>query len=312
MRRLIADIGGTNARFALVDPDGLPSDARTLPVAGFPGLVEAATAYLARREVEEAVVAVATPVEGDAISFTNAPWSFSVAEARARLGLERLAVINDFVAQALAVPHLRPDELERIGGTAEPAAGRPAGVIGPGTGLGVSLLVEVAGRHAAFPTEGGHVSLAPRTPRERALLERLEARFGHVSNERVLSGPGLLNAAQALAGLDGRSLAADTPEAVTRLALEDACPACAEAVALFSALLGAAAGDLALAYGARGGIFLAGGLCLSLGRLFDRGAFRARFEDKGRMRSFLEPIPVFLVNRQDAGLLGAARHRLED
>jgi glucokinase len=311
MRRLIADIGGTNARFALVDLHGLPAEACTLPVAGFPGLVEAAQAYLAGRRVEEAVVAVATPVEGDAVSFTNAPWSFSVREVQARLDLVRFAVINDFVAQALAVPHLRPGEREQVGG-GEPSAGRPVGVIGPGTGLGVSMLVEVAGRHAAFPTEGGHVSLAPRTPRERALLERLEARFGHVSNERVLSGPGLLNAAQALAELDGRLLAADTPEGVTRDAIDGTCPACAEVVAVFSALLGAAAGDLALTYGARGGVFIAGGLCLSLGSLFDRRAFRARFEDKGRMRHYLEPIPAYLVNRQDTGLLGVARYRLED
>ena len=311
MRRLIADIGGTNARFALVDLHGLPAEARTLPVAGFPGLVEAAQAYLAGRKVEEAVVAVATPVEGDAVSFTNAPWSFSVREAQARLGLARLAVINDFVAQALAVPHLRPGEREQVGG-GEPSPGRPVGVIGPGTGLGVSMLVEVAGRHAAFPTEGGHVSLAPRTPRERALLERLEARFGHVSNERALSGPGLLNIARALAELDGRPLAADTPEGVTRDAIDGTCPACAEVVAVFSALLGAAAGDLALTYGARGGVFIAGGLCLSLGSLFDRRAFRARFEDKGRMRHYLEPIPAYLVNRQDTGLLGVARYRLED
>ena len=311
MRRLIADIGGTNARFALVDNDGLPAEARTLPVAGYPGLVEAAQAYLAGRRVEEAVVAVATPVEGDAVSFTNAPWSFSVREAQARLDLVRFAVINDFVAQALAVAHLRPGEREQIGG-GEPLAGRPVGVFGPGTGLGVSMLVEIAGRHAAFPTEGGHVSLAPRTPRERALLDRLEARFGHVSNERVLSGPGLLNTARALAELDGRPLEADTPEGVTRGALDGTCPACGEAVALFSALLGAAAGDLALCYGARGGVFLAGGLCLSLGALFDRRAFRARFEDKGRMRSYLAPIPAYLVSRQDTGLLGVARYRLED
>lgn len=311
MRRLIADIGGTNARFALVGRDGLPAGARALPVAGFAGLVEAAAAYLAGREVEEAVVAVATPVEGDTVSLTNAPWSFSVREARERLGLARLAVINDFVAQALAVPHVPPAELERIGGAGEPVAGRPVGVIGPGTGLGVSILVEVGGRHAAFPTEGGHVSLAPRTARERAVLDRLEASFGHVSNERVLSGPGLLNTARALAGLDGRNLAADTPEAVARGAADGSCPACAEAVAMFAALLGGAAGDLALAYGARGGVFIAGGLCLNLGALFDRGAFRGRFEDKGRMRRYLEPIPVYLASGQDMGLLGVARYRIE-
>jgi glucokinase len=309
MRRLIGDIGGTNARFALVDPDGLPAEERTLRVADYPGLVEAAQAYLAGRQVEEAVIAVATPVEGDAISFTNAPWSFSVREAQRQLDLARLAVINDFVAQALAVPHLLPSEREQIG-RGEPLPDRPIGVIGPGTGLGVSALVGPSGAMTALPTEGGHASLAPAAPRELALLGRLLARFGHVSKERALSGPGLLNIAQGLAEVDGVSIAADTPEAVTRQARDGSCPVCREAALMFSALLGSAAGDLALIYGARGGVYIAGGLCLSLGDLFDRVAFRRRFEDKGRFRRYLEPIPTYLVTRGDTGLLGAARHRL--
>ena len=160
MARLIGDIGGTNARFALVDADGLPSDIRILHVADHPGLVEAAQAYLGGRVVDEAVIAVATPVEGDAIRFTNAPWSFSVRAAQGRLGLARLAVINDFVAQALAVPHLLPEEREQIG-PGEPLPDRPIGVIGAGTGLGVSALVGPSGAKVALPTEGGHASLAP-------------------------------------------------------------------------------------------------------------------------------------------------------
>lgn len=309
MARLIGDIGGTNARFALVDADGLPSDVRILHVADHPGLVEAAQAYLGDRVVDEAVIAVATPVEGDAIRFTNAPWSFSVRAAQGRLGLARLAVINDFVAQALAVPHLLPGEREQIG-PGEPLPDRPVGVIGAGTGLGVSALVGPSGAKVALPTEGGHASLAPGTPRELALLGRMLARFGHVSKERALSGPGLLSVAQALAEVDGATLAATTPEAVTRQARDGSCPVCREAVATFSALLGSAAGDLALAYGARGGIYLAGGLCLSLGDLFDRAAFRRRFEAKGRMRAYLEPIPTYLVTRGDTGLLGVARYRI--
>ena len=306
MRRLIGDIGGTNARFALVDGDGLPTEIRTLPVAGHPGLVEAALAYLAGRKVDEAVIAVATPVETDLVRFTNSPWSFSVGETAPRLGVARLAVINDFVAQALAVPHLLPDEREQMGGGA-PLRDRPIGVIGAGTGLGVAGLVEVGGHHVASATEGGHASLAPGTPRERALLERLAARFGHVSNERVLSGPGLLHLAQAVAELDGAPLAASTPEMVTRQAREGSCPVCVETLRLFSSQLGSAAGDLALTYGARGGIYIAGGVCLNLGDLFDRGLFRARFEEKGRMRRYLEPIPTYLITRSDTGLLGAAR-----
>jgi glucokinase len=309
MQRLIGDIGGTNARFALVGADGRPSEVRTLPAAGFPGLVEAAAAYLDGRPVAEAVIAVATPVEGDAVSFTNSHWSFSISEARARMGLERLEVINDFVAQALSVPHLLEGEREQIGPGA-PLPGAPVGVIGAGTGLGVSGLVTVGERTAALATEGGHASLAPGTARERALLDRLAARFGHVSKERVLSGPGLLNAAQALAEIDGGGTAATTPVEVTRMAADGSCPYCAEAVATYSGLLGSASADLALTLGAKGGIYVAGGVSLGLGPLFDRALFRRRFEEKGRLRAYLAPIPTYLITRGDTGLLGAARHRL--
>lgn len=309
MLRLIADIGGTNARFALAEPGGPPQEERHLLVRDFPDPAAAIEAYLAGRRVEEAVIAVATPVESDEIRFTNSPWAFSIMALQARLGLSRLAVINDFVAQALAMPHLAADELELLGG-GTPTPGRAIGVLGPGTGLGVSALVP--GRHGwtALPTEGGHVSLAPGNARERDMLAILSERFGHVSNERVLSGQGLLNLARALATLGGRELAAATPEAVTEAARAGSCPVCCEAVATFSALLGSAAGDLALMLGARGGVFVAGGICLRLGPLFDRAAFRRRFEAKGRMRAYLEPIPTWLVLRPDTGLLGTAHYRL--
>jgi glucokinase len=309
MLRLIADIGGTNARFALAEPDGLPQDERHLLVRDFPDPAAAALAYLAGRRVEEAVVAVATPVESDTIRFTNSPWAFSIEDLRERLGLRRLAVINDFVAQALAMPYLAPVEVEPLGGGAA-APGRTIGVLGPGTGLGVSALVPGRVGWTALPTEGGHVSLAPHDARERDVLATLSERFGHVSNERVLSGQGLLNLASALAALDGRTLQAATPEAVTEAARTGACPVCVEAVAMFGALLGSAAGDLALVLGARGGIFVAGGICLKLGPLFDRAVFRRRFEAKGRMRAYLEPIPARLVLRPDTGLLGAAHYRM--
>ena len=144
------------------------------------------------------------------------------------------------------------------------------------------------------------------------MLEVLRARLGHVSNERLLSGQGLLNLAQSLAAIDGRTTEAGTAEEVTESARRASCPACVEAVSMFSTLLGSAAGDLALTVGARGGIYLAGGVCLRLGPLFDRAAFRRRFVDKGRMRTFLEPIPTWLVLRGDTGLIGAAHHRLGD
>ena len=311
MTRLIGDIGGTNARFALVAADGVVQDERYLLVRDFPDLAAAAGAYLDRRRVEEAVIAVATPVETEEIRFTNSPWRFTLSGLKARLGVARLAVINDFVAQALAMPQLAGSELEAIGsGIALP--GRAVGVLGAGTGLGVSALVPGKLGWTALPTEGGHVSFAPGSEREDKVLAVLRARLGHVSNERLLSGQGLLNLAQSLAAIDGRTTLAGTAEEVTEAARSGSCPACVEAVSMFSTLLGAAAGDLALTIGARGGVYVAGGVCLRLGELFDRAAFRRRFLDKGRMRAFLEPIPTWLVLRGDTGLIGAAHYRLGD
>lgn len=306
--RLIADIGGTNARFALAEPGGPPSDEANLLVADHADPAGAVETYLAGRKVDEAVLAVATPVESDRIQFTNSPWAFSIQALRVRLGLRELHVINDFVAQALAMPHLAPEEVETIGGGAA-APLRAVGVLGPGTGLGVSALIPGRAGWTALPGEGGHVSFAPGNARERGVLEQLANRFGHVSNERLLSGQGLMNLAQALAAIDGRDMAAATPAEVTRQARDGTCPACVGAVAMFSAVLGSAAGDLALTLGARGGIFIAGGVCLRLGGLFDRAAFRRRFEAKGRFRSYLEAIPAWLVLRGDTGLIGAAHFR---
>ena len=310
MSRLIADIGGTNARFALVEAESDIHDERTLLVRDHPDPAAAIETYLAGRRVEDAVIAVATPVETEEIGFTNSPWRFSIGGLKARLGLRELAVINDFVAQALAMPHLAAEERALMGGGAA-APGRAVGVLGAGTGLGVSALVPGKAGWTALPTEGGHVSFAPGNAREDRVLEVLRARLGHVSNERLLSGQGLLNLAQSLATIDGRITDAGSAEEVTEAARRGSCPACVEAVTLFSTLLGSAAGDLALTVGARGGVYVAGGVCLRLGALFDRAAFRRRFVDKGRMRTFLEPIPTWLVLRGDTGLIGAAHYRLE-
>ena len=311
MTRLIADIGGTNARFAMVEGTGPIADERHLLVRDHPDPASAIETYLGDRRVDEAVIAVATPVESDEIGFTNSPWTFSIQGLQRRLGLGRLAVINDFVAQALAMPHLGRDEVSLMGGgTAAP--GRAVGVLGAGTGLGVSALIPGRAGWTALPSEGGHVSFAPGNEREDRVLAALRARLGHVSNERLLSGQGLLNLAQALAAIDGMPLDAATPEEVTEAARRGAAPACVEAVGLFSTLLGAAAGDLALTVGARGGVYVAGGVCMRLGPLFDRAAFRRRFVDKGRMGKYLEPIPAWLVLRDDTGLIGAAHYRMGD
>lgn len=306
--RLLADIGGTNARFALTGRTGRPTAERTLRTADYPGPVEAARAYLGERAVEEAVFAMAMPVEGDWVHLTNSPWAFSIEESRKVLGLERLTVINDFAAQALAIPVLSGKERRQIGG-GEAKADAAIGVIGPGTGLGVGGLLRVNDRWHPIESEGGHVSLAPRDEVDAAIWARLRQRFGHVSNERVLSGPGLVNLATALAEIAGQRLDIGDPREVSRRAGKGRCRFCSEALGRFSALLGAAAGDLALTLCARGGVYIGGGLVKRLGDLFDGERFRAGFVAKGRFEDYLAAVPTYLVTRRDQGLLGAAAMR---
>jgi glucokinase len=310
--RLLADIGGTNARFALADADGRPRDERVLRTADYPGPVEAARAYLGSRTVETGVFAGAGLVEGDQARLTNSPWSFSISETAAALGLRRLVVINDFVAQALAVPELGPEDVIKLGG-GEPVAERPIAVIGPGTGLGVAgLLPRLGGGFQAMPSEGGHASYAPHDELATAVLARLQRRFGEVSSERVLAGPGLVNVATALAEIAGEELPPLEPRDVVLRAREGSCRFCAETVHRYPATLGAAAGDLALTLLARGGVYVGGGLGGYLGDLFDAARFRAGFVAKGRFRAYLEGIPTWLVIREHTGLLGAAALRLDD
>ncbi len=303
--RLVADIGGTNARFALSPRGGILEEARVLKVRDFPDPAAAIRAYLDGRRVRRAVLAVATPVEGDEISFTNSPWRFSATALRSALGFEHLSVINDMVAHAVVLPHLAPEDRRPVQADGT-VADRPAAVIAPGTGLGIAMLVPCGSRPVPLPSEGGHASFAPADARERELLALVEADRGHVSYERFVSGPGLLLLARSLAALDGVSCPAETPPQVTEFARGDHCPCCREAVALFSALLGAFAGDIALTLGARGGVHLSGGLLLGLGELFDREAFRRRFRAKGRLAWYLERIPVSQILRTDTGLLGAS------
>jgi glucokinase len=307
--RLVADIGGTHARFALCGPDGELRGEEWLQVAEHPGLVAAAQAYLRGRKVADAVFAVATPVASDWVHLTNAPWGFSIRATKDALGLERLAVINDFAAQALAVPRLAADERVQLGG-GEPQVGAAIAVIGPGTGLGVAGVLPVRDAWYPIASEGGHISLAPHDERDSALLACLQRRFGHVSNERVLSGPGLVNLATALAELDGETVAIDDPREVSRRAQAGDCPFCKEALERFSSFLGAAAGDLALLFCALGGVYISGGLCRNLGPLFDLDRFRTRFVAKGRFEDYLSPIPVYLVTKRGPGLMGAAAYPL--
>jgi glucokinase len=307
---LIADIGATNARFAVVCPDGGLQRPRVLSCEDFPTIHGAIASYLEDelpstgiRKVEVAALAIAGPVTGDKVALTNHPWSFSIDELRDHLGIERLHVLNDFAAVANAMPHLDADERMQIGGS-EPVSDAPVGVLGPGSGLGVCGLVRTANGWLTLPGEGGHATMAPANSRESAVLDRMRARHDHVSAERVLSGPGLVDLYTTLAEVDGVPAVSYTAPQITSPGACEADRYCAEAVDMFCAMLGTIAGNLALTLGARGGIYVAGGIVPKLGARFPASAFRERFESKGRLRPYLAKIPTYVVTHPFPAFLG--------
>lgn len=310
MPGLIADIGGTNVRFALVGDDSSIAAVEELRCAEFPTLLEACERYLRGTDAQRpkhAALAVASPVTGDRVQMTNHPWTFSIEETRRQLGLDTLDVINDFIAVALGLPHLTGADVRRLGGgEADPRA--TLAVLGAGTGLGMAGLVRTpGGGRVPVSSEGGHVTLAAMDDREAALLAVLRGRFGHVSAERVLSGPGLVNLYQAIAALDGRP--ADpgiTPAECTGRAIAGTCPISVETLELFCRMLGTVAGNVALMLDARGGVFIGGGIVPKLGCAFDRSGFRRRFEEKGRFSGYLAMIPTAVITRPLPAFVGLA------
>ncbi|HET9646139.1 MAG TPA: glucokinase [Burkholderiaceae bacterium] len=311
--RLLADIGGTNARFAWQADAGAPiTDAVTLSAAQFDTLAQALRAalqQLGRPVPRHCAIAIANPVLGDEVRMTNHHWSFSISALKAEFGFERLRVLNDFTALALAIPELKPEELRLIcGGNAQTEA--PVALIGPGTGLGVSgLLPDGRGGWVALQGEGGHVTLGGRTRREQQVLAWMEDRFGHASAERAVSGQGLVNIYEALVAIDGDAGArVPTAAEITTAALNGSDARAGESVHLFCAFLGTAAGNLALTLGALGGVYIGGGIVPRLGSFIETSPFRARFEGKGRFIEYLAAIPVFAIHSsQSPALLGAAR-----
>jgi len=251
----------------------------------------------------QGAIAVASPITGDAVRMTNHSWAFSISELRSRLEFDRLEVINDFTAQALALPHLGPDDKMAVGrGETQPNA--PIGVLGPGSGLGVSGLIRAGQRWIPLSGEGGHCTMSPASDRESAALTVMRRHFDHVSAERVLSGPGLVNLYNALAEADGVPAAQYTAAQITDVEIEKADPRCRETTEMFCAMLGTVAGNLALTLGAKGGVYIGGGIVPRLGERFAESQFRERFEAKGRFRDYLAAIPTFVVTHKLPAFLG--------
>ncbi len=315
---LVADVGGTNARFGTVAGPGAPvEDVRVLPVAGHAGPAAAVRAYLAgqapgQAKPRSAAFALATALHGDHIELTNGDWRFSRAGTQEELGLQTLLCLNDFEAQALSLPRLRAHQL-RAWEASPPAAGDVAAgtvmaVIGPGTGLGVGGVVRAPGRWLALPGEGGHATLAPADDFEGAVLSQARREFPHVSAERFLSGIGLPVLCRAVGAVlgEGEEVGALSTEQIVARGLAGESPACARTLDVFCAMLGGFAGNVALTLGARGGVFIGGGIVPRLGERFFESEFRRRFEAKGRFQSFLAGIPTALITDTLAALSGAA------
>ena len=306
--RLLADIGATHARLTLETAPGTFGSVRVLRCDDFEGIVALLRFYLADHQgitLHHAALAVANPINGDQVRMTNRAWEFSTDAVRRELGLHTLLIVNDFTALAMALPSLKPDDLMQVGpGTA--GANAVVGVLGPGTGLGVSAVIPTVDGFVTLGSEGGHMNFAPADEREFAILQYAWKEWSHVSNERLISGPGMEIIYRALAQRNGVKAAPRTSPDIITGALEERDPLCLEVLDCFSGMLGGAAANLAVTLGAFGGIFIGGGIVPRMGEWFAKSPFRARFEAKGRFSDYLASIPTYVITTPHPALRGVA------
>lgn len=309
--RLLADIGGTNARFALEIAPGDLVEIRDYACDDYPGVLEVIRAYLDEADHAEpvlhAAIAIANPIEGDEIRMTNRDWHFSIEATRRVLGFETLLVVNDFTALAMALPYLSDTQKRQVGG-GEPQPNGVIGLLGPGTGVGVSGLIPAGDRWIALGSEGGHTTFAPADEREIDVLRYAWQHFPHVSFERLVAGPGMALVYQALArreGREGREVAPLETPAIVKLA-QGGDALARETVDCFCAMLGTLAGNVAVTLGAVGGVYLGGGVIPKLGKLFEDSPFRRRFEAKGRFEGYLKKIPTYVITADHPAFLGTS------
>jgi glucokinase len=306
--RLLADIGATHARFALQTAPGTYRSVRVLKCDEFDGIVPLLRFYLSEHEdvrLNHAALALANPVDGDYVRMTNRPWAFSTDEVRRELGLATLLIVNDFTALAMAIPGLKQEDLMQVG-PGKPVPHAVLGVLGPGTGLGVSGGIPTVDGFVTLGSEGGHVNFAPSDEREFAILQTAWREWTHVSNERLISGPGMEIIHRALAERNGMDAPARDSAAIIAAALEDKDPLCLEVLECFCGMLGGAAANLAVTLGAFGGIFIGGGIVPRLGEWFRSSPFRARFEAKGRFSGYIADIPTYVISTPHVAFDGVA------
>jgi len=308
---LVGDVGGTNARFALVDAQGHVRNPRAFPCKDYASLADIVAEYIettvGKKRPPKAVIAVAGPVMDGEIEFTNLDWRVSEGDLLAHFEFEAVELINDFAAQALACPLLEGADLRPLGKNLPKGPHDcPLVALGAGTGFGVAALARSDRGDIALATEGGHAGFAPSDEVEVEVLRRLMAKHGRVSIERLLSGHGLYELYCALSDLKGQAPALPDEVAVTKEGLVGD-PLAAEALDRFGGILGAVAGDLALTFGARGGVYVSGGIAPRIAERLAAGSFRARFEDKGRLSDYVATIPTYLVLHPYPAIVGAAR-----
>ncbi len=308
---LLADIGGTNARFALEVAPGKLQCIQVLPCTQFATLSDAMRAYLSEPlaqqagadKIDRAAIAIANPVHGDMVQMTNHHWSFSIQAVQKEFHLATLLVVNDFKALAMALPFLNEQQKFQVGsGQAQEHA--VIGLLGAGTGLGVSGLIPTEGGWVALDSEGGHTSFSPTNAREIAILQFALQTLPHVSSERLLSGAGLQLIYRALADMHQVPTEEFDPPEIMRRGLDNSCAICSEVLIVFCEVLGTMASNLAITLGTKGGIYIGGGIVPRLGSYFSTSPFRARFEQKGRFGNYLQQIPTFVITEPYPAFIG--------
>ena len=306
--RLLADIGATQARFTLETAPDVFEQTEVFRCDDFSGIVPLLHAYLDKRQplkLRHAAFAIANPVDGDHVRMTNRDWSFSIEAVRREFDLQTLLIVNGFTALAMSLPRLQEQDRMKVGG-GNPVEKSVIGVVGPGTGLGVSGLIPTADGFVTLGSEGGHVNFAPGDEREFAILQFAWKEWRHVSSERLISGPGLELIYRALAARNGVKATPRSAEAITRDALGKGEPLCVETLECFCGMLGSFSANLAVTLGASGGIYIGAGIVPQMGEWFARSPFRARFEDKGRFSAYMAQIPTYVITTPNPAFKGVS------